>query len=614
MSLAAPLGLLLGLLGLPVLALYFLRPRRKRVVVPSLLLWHAVRRREQAASPFDRFRRNLLLLLQLLLLAALALALAKPYLHTEAAHGRSVVLLLDTSASMRATDGTPTRLDSARQAALELLDGLSPTDEAMLVTAGSSTRVEVPFGRDHGALARAVREIRATEAEGSLREGLQLALSLARSRPETELVVLSDGGNEALGSLPLNGADLRYLRQGSRSTNAGIVALDLRRSPTDGLGRELFVTVRNVGPQPVEGSVELYLDGDLLELRTPTLPTDEPVSLVFALGADRVGELKVVLDTPGDLLPTDDEAYALLEPSAAREVVLVGTDPLTARVLAADPRVHLSVVRPAEATPERLAGADAAFFLAGVPPEGSERLNRALLSRAVPGPARLGGLQAGPRVMRWERTHPLLRFLEPSDTRIARSAQVLDPGGLVGIVDGSDGPLLLAGETGGARVLQLAFDPFESDLPLRVAWPVLLLNAVGWLTEDQGSGTTARLLPTGAPWTFPVVGDGPVRASGPEGALPVDRVDGQVRVLQTTTRGLYRVEVDGRTHRFAADLLSERETHIRPALTLDLDDGESVASASGPRRGRRELWPWLIGAALVVLLAEWWVWNRRVDP
>jgi hypothetical protein len=39
MSLLAPLALLGGLLAAPIVALYFLKLNRKRVVVPSLLLW-----------------------------------------------------------------------------------------------------------------------------------------------------------------------------------------------------------------------------------------------------------------------------------------------------------------------------------------------------------------------------------------------------------------------------------------------------------------------------------------------------------------------------------------------------------------------------------------------
>lgn len=611
MSLLAPLGLLLGLLGLPITALYFLRLRRRRVVVPSLLLWHALQRQERRASPFDRFRRNLLLLLQLLVLSALSLALARPFVATERSAFRSLVLVIDLSASMNAQDGSPTRLDQARDEAREVLDTLGTDDEVMLVTAGPTTRVEVPFSRDRGELGVALDAVRATEAEGSLRESLQLALSLARTRPDVEIVVLSDGGNEALEGLSPGTADVRFVRVGGRSENAGIVALDLRRSPAQELDRQLFVTVRSFGTRPVQASVELYLDDTLLTVRSQQLLPDEPVPLVFDLDGGREGVLRVVLDTPDDVLPTDDEAFALLGRAETRDIVLVGADQLTARALAADPRVRLRVLPPAAATLDALSGVDAVFFLAGVPPRGTDGLNLALLSRRVAGPAQLGELVAMPGITRWERTHPTLRFVELGGATVARAARVGDRGGLVPIVESDAGPLVLAGERNGGRVLQLAFDPFETDLPMRVAWPVFLLNSVGWLTAGRSATDAASVLPTGAAWTRPAPGDSSAVARGPAGPVEVDRVAGQVRVLDTTRRGLYRVTVDGTTHRFAANLLSERESRVAPASALLLDERAPVDGQARLRSGRRELWRPLVGLALLFLLLEWFVYHRR---
>ena len=130
MQLLSPIGLALGLLAVPLVALYFLRVRRARVRVSSVLPWHAVKQAEQLASPVQRFRRNLLLWVQLLLLAALVLAAARPFVWTALPSARSTILVLDTSASMGATDVAPTRFEAARQQAAAALDALGPGDEA----------------------------------------------------------------------------------------------------------------------------------------------------------------------------------------------------------------------------------------------------------------------------------------------------------------------------------------------------------------------------------------------------------------------------------------------------------------------------------------------------
>src|SRR5580704_10124585 len=102
-----------------LLILYFLKLRRREQLVPSTLLWKKAIQDLQVNAPFQKLRRNLLLLLQLLLLAMLLLALAQPILnYTPGAKDRSIILI-DRSASMSANDGPGgiTRLDQAKQRA-----------------------------------------------------------------------------------------------------------------------------------------------------------------------------------------------------------------------------------------------------------------------------------------------------------------------------------------------------------------------------------------------------------------------------------------------------------------------------------------------------------------
>ncbi len=609
MSFLAPLGLLLGLLALPLAALYFLRLRRRKVRVSSLMLWHAVRKSEQLASPFQRFRRHVLLLLQLLVLAALVLAFARPFLQTETSLSRSVVLLLDTSASMGATDGAPLRFDTARAEARALLDELGPADEAMIVTAGPATEVVAPFSRDKGALRLALEGVEVTQAEGSLEEGLRLALSLARTRADVEVVVLSDGGPDDLGGLPAGAADVRYRKVGSSETNAGILALDLRRSTVSEQLQQLFLTVQSFGGPEGRGTVEVYLDSELVGMRTERLAPGDPVAMVFDLPVGATGVLRAHLTLPGDQLPADDEAFALLDRRAAHDVLLVGGDALLSRLLANDPRIDARRVAAHAVTPELLQTADAVLFAGAVPDRGLDGLSYAVLGPQHGGPVRFGGVKAAPRVLDWRRAHPLLRFTQWDRLVITESHAVEDAAGLVAVVEGDWGPLVLAGERRGGRVVQLAFDPFRSDLPLRVAWPVFVMNTVGWLTEgDQGEA--AGQLSTGSAWVRTVLdAQGTPVVSGP--GRPVARLDDDVlRVTGLTQVGLYEVRLGALRERIAANLLSADESRIAPRanLTLAGGDADGVAQASV---GRQELWRPLLFLALALLLLEWFVYHRK---
>src|SRR5207244_596493 len=104
----------------PLVLLYFLKVRRRERRVASLMLWGAELRDREASTFFQRLQRDPLLILQLLALVALALALARPVVTVTGEGARKVVVVLDTSASMKARDVSPSRFDAARSEAAPL--------------------------------------------------------------------------------------------------------------------------------------------------------------------------------------------------------------------------------------------------------------------------------------------------------------------------------------------------------------------------------------------------------------------------------------------------------------------------------------------------------------
>src|SRR2546425_8629028 len=101
-----------------LLILYFLKLRRREMAVSSTLLWRKAIQDLQVNAPFQRLRRNLLLLLQLILLALLLLALSRPVSNYTPGPGKTTVILIDRSASMSAKDvDGHSRLDEAKRRA-----------------------------------------------------------------------------------------------------------------------------------------------------------------------------------------------------------------------------------------------------------------------------------------------------------------------------------------------------------------------------------------------------------------------------------------------------------------------------------------------------------------
>jgi len=240
-------------------------------------------------------------------------------------------------------------------------------------------------------------------------------------------------------------------------------------------------------------------------------------------------------------------------------------------------------------------------------------LDYAVLGPHFGGPVRFSSTHRAPSVTRWQRGHPILRFASWDQVHIAEARQVQDSGGLVSVVDADTGPLVLAGERHGGRVVQLAFDPFASDLPMRVAWPVLILNTVGWLTTGDLGASEAHVVATGTPY-IQRVANSVTTASflTPDGIRQRVEVDaGLLRFSDTDRVGMYEVRAGDLQARFAANLLSAAESRIEPQASLGLSQQVGEARIAQLSAGRREIWRPLLLLALLLLVVEWWAFNRR---
>src|SRR5947208_3874493 len=129
--------------AIPVVVVFYLL-KRKRVVrlVSSTLLWQKFLAETQASAPFQRLRKNWLLILQIILLILAVLALSRPYFAAKAKPAQLRVVILDASASMQATDESPSRFEKARAEALKWVDGLANSDQMVVLQACANTEVK----------------------------------------------------------------------------------------------------------------------------------------------------------------------------------------------------------------------------------------------------------------------------------------------------------------------------------------------------------------------------------------------------------------------------------------------------------------------------------------
>src|SRR5688572_11541359 len=151
-----------------IVLLYFLKLERLPMQVPSTYLWSRTIEDLHVNSIWQRLRQSLLLFLQLLLILLAILACLRPGWRSSKPKDSRIIYLIDSSASMSATDIAPTRLDEAKRRAIQLIDQMESGDVAMVISFSDRAVVEQSFTDNRGLLRQKVNRIKATNHRSDL--------------------------------------------------------------------------------------------------------------------------------------------------------------------------------------------------------------------------------------------------------------------------------------------------------------------------------------------------------------------------------------------------------------------------------------------------------------
>lgn len=592
MSFAWPAAL--GFLGLlPAIAiLYFLKLRRTPKVVSSTYLWKKAVDSFRVNRPFDRFRNQLLLWVQLLILGLLVVALAKPFLRAEQEQSDVQIYLVDHSASMGTREGDRTRLDLAKDFVRAAIRNKRDGDRMMIIAFSDRSNIVAPMTTEKDALLAALDSIEPTGRPTVLGEAWQTALSVARQFDHSDILVVSDGGFGPLHALTEAHATVRYVPVGSTLDNVGITRLESRETDV----REIFAQVYNRRAGSSTVRVELLLNDRLVDARDVAVPPGEKIGVVFRRPFADEGVAEVRLQVQ-DAFPADDRAWVPLQNPEPAKVVLVGEENLFLReVLRNDPNVELTLMAPKDFVGDVPCDL---LVLDGVVPA---RLPKGAVLSLSPS----GGEPA--TVARWE-DHSLTRHVNFATLHIEKLTQATLPNWMRPLLITDRGPAIAAGESGDTRMVSVFFSLLDSDWPLRLSFPLFIGNVVRWAKTPEGVATQA--VRPGAPLALAVpagVEHGTVKL--PDGR---ERTVGRRAVVADTDRqGVYRVRWDGATRDdlYVVSLLdpSESDLSVRPEVRMG---EERVAGLSQRALVRRDRTKWFLLAAVVLLFAEWFLYQFR---
>ncbi|HEX9018818.1 MAG TPA: BatA and WFA domain-containing protein, partial [Anaerolineaceae bacterium] len=323
LGILAPAAFFLGLLLPVIVALYLLKLKRTEREVPSTFLWRKMVRDVEANAPWQRLQPNLLMILQLLVLIALIFALARPFNWTDGVGGQAAILILDTSASMSATDVAPSRLESAKTRARQLVDVLPDTARVTVIEAGREARVLIASSLDRREAHQVIQNIQPGTSGSDMAVALELGSAIAARQPGAETIVLSDGDVQLPQRLSVKGA-LRYIPFGLSSDNQAISLLTLEAAP-GAASLTAFIQVSNYGEKPASRRLNILVDGGTEPVFTYDLNDISAggQKSIVAEGLPAVTRMVTAQLTGKDALPLDDRAVAVRPETHPVPVTLV---------------------------------------------------------------------------------------------------------------------------------------------------------------------------------------------------------------------------------------------------------------------------------------------------
>lgn len=655
----------LGLVPIGIVLLYFLKLRREPVQVPSTYLWSRTIEDLHVNSLLQRLRRSLLLFLQLLAVAIAAIALLRPGVRGESSGQDRTVFLLDTSASMRATDVADgdSRFDLAKKLIAQEIDQMSDTQSAMLITFSDRPNTVQSFTSDRRRLREALDRTEVTNFPTDILGALKAADGLANPRRTSEvgnmndvqvagampadLKIYSDGGFQPVTEFNLGNLIPTYVAIGSKTPrNLAITAFSAERNLENPGEVQAFATVANLGSQPIEATATLMMDGQFLDASSVSLAPTDQTGLSFAIESDEAVQLSLQLEVEDDL-KTDNVAFAGLTPLRNVNVLVVtpGNTPL---------EIGLQTVKSAKicksefVSPDYLetdgyasraeSGNDDLIIYDRCSPKKMPATNTFFIG-SLPRNDKDENEDDDATGWSWatenssvvlidvDRTHPMMRYLELFSLLIFQGRAINGPVGSVELVGADVGPMLVLAPRDGFQDMVLGFPIVSIDDDgsastntnwyAERSWPVFMLNVLRYLAgaaEASGApsyqpGQTVRVRLENAISDAVMVrgiGDNAVTKTLSPGPT------GTVDIVGADDPGNYQIKTGDRlADLFAINLFDPTESTLAVAPDIELGY-EAVAGTTGTVETRNEYWRILLVAMLGILATEWWVYSRRV--
>ena len=582
------------LITIPLLILlYILKRKYREEVIPSTLLWNEVYKNTRANTPWEKLRKNIMLLLQIVILLLLILSLMRPFLNFGGKTYKNIILVIDNTASMSAEYGDGTRLDEAKKLAKEVLSSTKDDTNTYIISFDGNSNLLQNGDFNKEVSNEIISSISQSYNTGEISEILSFVKAIGEGIEEEYEVIAITDRDFSLGDV--NGKVVSLANSGVNASIDNISHKFLEDKV------RVIATITNRGSGEYSGDFTIYDGEELITVEALELNEGENKTLTFDLSSIKSETLRGELSRK-DMILEDNTYNHVIGKKKVNKVLIVTEENLflekafssiqNTEVYKTNSASNLTSADSYDlyvfdgVTPDIIPSKGSILF---INPSSNEFFN--VISGGEGGEAKavIGEVS---------------KYLEDTTFTAAKYNSIEIPYYGRGFLNIDEDFIGFKGEVDGRKIAALSFDLHNSDFPLKKEFPILMyelgenLISSGMIYKNNFKAGE-RIIAKG------VSLDANISLTYPNGdTLELSPGD---EIREDNSLGIYKLNSLDEKELFSVNFPSEKEGNTSINNT---SENENIASVKSDLKRGLNISPLLIILAISVVAFEWIMYKR----
>jgi Ca-activated chloride channel family protein len=586
-----------------IIVLYLLKQKHLEHTVSSIYLWREVIRDIEANAPWQRLKRNILMILEIAAVVFLVFALSNPFLDEAGGKPQSVVVAIDTSMSMQAADIKPSRFDAAKKKASEYISSLKPGTVVTLVSIGTDTFIEENISSDKSRLLKKLSDIKVTNGRADYDDAVNLISSILRQNPDTRVALFTDE------AFTISGAKPDFFLMNGGGDNYAVTLLSHTRTQN---GITALSRIANYGSQDAVIPLSLYVDGRVFDAKNADVKKGETKSIYWADIPEDALTVELRIDAK-DSLDADNAAWNAVNPSRIAKILLAGKKNIFIEKILSLTGC-LEFYKSSSEDIGEMKGYDLYIFNGELPESLPEDGNIMIFDPKPNEYFEIGEEIKLPNLRK--PGHEFFKHVDNFPFVIGKTKILEMPLWAKEVISADEGVVAFSGQPDRRKFAVFGFDLNYSDFPLTEAFPIVMTEALGWLLPQHIENVENALPGQSIEFNLdPKVEK--ARVIAPSGRILEIAPPFPVKVFSETDEiGIYTLEQKGEGvdmyYYFCINAPAGEESNLS-AVKDKTDTAVSFPAAAEKKTGTGfKLKAILLWTALIILLIEWWVYTNGI--